>query len=126
MSYTGVSPSTGGGTKKSTIKVKREMCLRPERGDGLPAEAPAHLRQGYGGQPSQDIGAKVGVDRPKRRRRARASGGGAPRAVRNADRARQEQQLPPLRASLQEPLDDLDHGGVDVAVGGNQVSRPRA
>jgi len=28
--------------------------LRPERGAGLPAEAPARLRQGYGGQPSLD------------------------------------------------------------------------
>src|SRR5882672_8330400 len=31
-----------------------------KRGAGLPAEAPAHLRQGYGGQPSPDVGAKVG------------------------------------------------------------------
>jgi hypothetical protein len=36
--------------------------LRPERGDGGPAEAPARLRQGYGG-------------------------GGAPRAVRKEDTA---------------------------------------
>src|SRR5206468_338214 len=40
-----------------------QQRLRPERGDGLPAEAPARLRQGYGGQPSPEVGAKVGVDR---------------------------------------------------------------
>ena len=34
--------------------------LRPERGAGLPTEAPARLRQGYGGQPSPEPGAKVG------------------------------------------------------------------
>jgi hypothetical protein len=39
--------------------------LRPERGDGSPAAAPARLRQCYGGQPSLDMGAKVGVKRPK-------------------------------------------------------------
>ena len=39
--------------------------LRPERGDGLPAGAPARLCQGYGGQPSPELGAKVGVKRPE-------------------------------------------------------------
>jgi len=37
------------------------MRLRPQRGDGLPTGAPARLRQGYGGQPSLVLGAKVGV-----------------------------------------------------------------
>jgi mono/diheme cytochrome c family protein len=37
-----------------------EKRLRPERGAGLPAEARARLRQGYGAQPSLTIRAKVG------------------------------------------------------------------
>ena len=46
----------------SGIRSARER-LRLERGDGLPAEAPARLRQGDGGQPSPDTGAKAGVNR---------------------------------------------------------------
>jgi GTP-binding protein len=37
--------------------------LRPVRGGGLPAGAPARLRHHYGGQPSAEPGAKVGVER---------------------------------------------------------------
>ena len=57
---------------------------RPERGDGLPAGAPARLRQGSGGQPSRDR--REGWSEPPRTAaRTTASGGGAPRAVIKAD-----------------------------------------
>jgi ATP-binding cassette subfamily F protein uup len=36
---------------------------RPERGEGLSAEAPPRLHQGCGGQPSPEVDAKVGVNR---------------------------------------------------------------
>jgi hypothetical protein len=43
--------------------MREEERLRPERAAGLPTEAPAHLRQGYAGQPSLGNGAKVGGQR---------------------------------------------------------------
>ncbi len=47
--------------KTEVRRQKAEERLRPERGGGLPAEAPARLRQGSGGQPSRHAGAKVGA-----------------------------------------------------------------
>jgi hypothetical protein len=46
-----------------TLAADQGKRLRPERGAGLPAEAPARLRQGSGGQPSRAVGAKVGRTR---------------------------------------------------------------
>jgi probable rRNA maturation factor len=54
-----------GGLGESLIdrSTSTEKRLRFERAAGLPAEARARLRQGYGGQPSRESGAKVGGQR---------------------------------------------------------------
>jgi GTP-binding protein EngB required for normal cell division len=98
--------------------------LRPERGDGLPAEAPARLRRGYGGQPSPETGAKVGVKRreaapPSERSREWAASAKATASSAEAERRRGPASLESRpRAVLL--LVDARHPGLDSDVAAAQ------